>query len=291
MTKVAKPKAPREGMILVNVLFIVAIAALVVMLMVTMQDVTIARTQRLREAAQASSYARAGEMSARVALRRDAREAPEADHAREAWGAVQEDNVAIAGGRFSLRIADAQGRFNINSLAGGNVVAEQRLGRILAVVGVPAELLAPIAAYLRFAGPVSDLQSLALVGVTPAQLTAMSELVVALPRDTGINLNAADERLLAILFNSPVAARLMTSVRDGRGYLTSADLESVNVITPPGTGFTSDFYEVEAEVFIGDTHQRFVSSLVRRRNADRVEVVAYGRRRTEAGSLGTPPRQ
>jgi general secretion pathway protein K len=134
----------REGMILLNVLLVVSVAAIVVMLMVTSQDVAIDRTVRFREAAQAAAYVRAGEASVIVALRRDAAEAPASDHAREPWGAVEDRNVAIRGGRFSLKVQDDQARFNLNSIANGNPVARAHLARILQTLGLSKDLLDPV---------------------------------------------------------------------------------------------------------------------------------------------------
>lgn len=273
----------RAGVILLNVLFIVAVSATVVMLMITAQDVAVDRTLRLREAAQASAYARAGELSARVALKRDAIQAPGVDHPREPWADVEDEDVAIAGGRFSLRVTDAQGRFNINSLIGGNVTALARLSAILAAAGLSPDMLAPIATYVRFAGPVADVDQLALV-MSPQQQAALSAYVTALPLDTAVNINTADERMLAVLFN-PVAARLLMTTREQRGYLTQQDLAGASVILPAGAGYTSDFYIVETDVTVGDTHQRLVSGLMRRRTETGVEVLAYTRTRTAPGAI------
>ena len=62
----------REGMILLNVLLVLAVASVAVLIMVSTQDIEVQRSTRLRDAAQASAYARAGELSAVTALRRDA---------------------------------------------------------------------------------------------------------------------------------------------------------------------------------------------------------------------------
>lgn len=285
-----KSGAPREGMILVNVLFVVAVAAIVVMLMLTSQDVAIDRTLRLRQAAQAGALARAGEASTIVALRRDAIAAPQVDHPREAWAAVQDREVAIRGGRFSLMIRDDQARFNLNSIGTGNVVAEARLARILATLGLAPELAGPIAGYVRVSGPVSDLEELAVIGLRPDDIATLSALVTALPRDTAINLNTADERLLAIVFDSPVSARLLDSTRRSRGYLTRGDLSALSVSQPAGTGFTSDFYSVDAVVTVGETRQRLLSALARRAGPSGPEVIVYGRQRLAAAPVEMPRR-
>ena len=105
-----------RGMILVNVLMFVAIASGLVLLMINREEVALDRSIRSREAARALAVVRGGELSALSALQRDAQVAPEADYPGEPWGAISENGIAIEGGRFDLTIADAEGRFNVNSV-------------------------------------------------------------------------------------------------------------------------------------------------------------------------------
>jgi general secretion pathway protein K len=230
------PSGDREGMILINVLFVVAVAMIVVMMMVTTQDVAIDRTARFRDVAQATAYARAGEASAIVALRRDAVEEPDSDYPGEAWGAVEDRDVVIRGGRFSLKVNDDQARFNLNNLGAGDLAAEALFERILVALGLSDDLLEPIISHVRVSGPVETLEEFTIVGVEPDDIQTLSQLTTLLPGETTINLNTADERLLAVIFDSPVTARLVDSTRRRRGYLTPADLAALNAPAPRGTG-------------------------------------------------------
>lgn len=277
-----RPFRDREGMILVNVLFVVAIAMIVVMMMVTTQDVAIDRTGRFRDAAQATAYARAGEASVIVALRRDAVEAPDSDHPGEPWGAVEDRNVAIQGGRFTVAVADDQARFNLNNLGAGDLAAEALLVRVLDALGLSGDLFEPILGHVRVSGPVESLEEFTIVGVEPDDIRTLSRLATVLPDETTINLNTADERLLAVIFDSPVTARLVDSARRRRGYLTPADLAALSTPVPPGTGFTSNFYTVETDMMVGTTRQRTASALRRRTGPAGIEVVVYGRQRLPA---------
>ena len=281
----------RRGMILINVLFVVAVAATVVMLMVTSQDVAVDRTLRLRQASQAGAYARAGELSAVTALRRDAIQAPGADHFRETWAQVQDDDVQIAGGRFSLKVEDAQSRFNLNSELARSPVGHDRLARILGALGLSPDLAVPITTYVRVAGPLSSLSDLQIIGMSPADIATLSQMVTALPGDTGININTADERLLAVLFDSPVTARLLMTTRNQRGYVTPNDLAALSASLPPGVGSRSDFYVVTTEVTVGETRQRMVSRLVRKRGVAGPQVAIYARQRTAAAPVQAPPQR
>ena len=80
-------KRGEEGMILVNVLMFVAIAAGLVLLMINREELALDRGLRTREAARALAIVRGGELSAVVALRRDAIEAELQVKARDrsAW--------------------------------------------------------------------------------------------------------------------------------------------------------------------------------------------------------------
>lgn len=280
----------RKGVILLNVLLVVSVAAIVVMLMMTSQDVAIDRTVRFREAGQARAYTRAGEASVIVALRRDAASAPASDHSREPWGAVEDRNVAIRGGQFSLKVHDDQARFNLNSIGTGNPVARAHLAQILETLGLSKDLLNPVVTHVSTSGPLTSLDALLLAGLRPADIETLSQLVTALPRETSVNINAADERLLAVLFGNPVTARLLASRRQDRGYLTPADLSALNAFLPPGAGFTSNFFTVETEVQVGETRQRTASSLVRRASPGGTRVVVYARQRlsTSSGETSLP---
>ena len=284
-------RAARDGMILVNVLFIVALAAIVVTLMVSSQDVSLDRSLRLRESSQAGAYARAGELSAVAALRRDAVAAPESDNFSEPWAQVEDADVVIAGGRFSLAVIDDQARFNLNSLTTGGLVAEDRLARILAALGIRSTLREPIIAYVRLTGGLSNLENLSGLGMTPGEINTLGELATTLPKPTSINLNTADERMLAVLFDSPVTGRLLASTRKARGgVLTAQDLMALNAFAPAGVGFQSDFYKVVTRVTTGETQQTLVSSLMRIKAATGANVVVYARRRTAAEPVLAPPR-
>lgn len=267
-----------EGVILLNVLLFVAIAASVVALMIASEDGALTRATRLREAARALAIVHGGEVSAITALRRDMVDAPDADHAGEAWGRVAQADTAIDGGRFDLTVADANGRFNVNAVMGGDLNAIATLGRIGASVGLPPATVAQAVALIRRYGPIADLTPLARAGLDPATVARLSALVTALPYDSRINLNAVGEPLLAILLDDPAAARRLIDQRRRRGYLTMGDLNDQSVTMPPGTGFTSDLYWVTARARIGDTAQRMTSLIARRRLPDgSARVVAIGR--------------
>lgn len=263
-------------MILINVLLFVAIAAGVVMLMISAEDGALQRSLRLREAARALAIAHGGEQSAITALRRDATVAADNDNPSEPWSALAARDQPIAGGRFDLAIADATGRFNVNAVMSGDAAPIALLGRIADSAGVPPDLVATAIALIRRHGPVADLRPLRSAGLPDATFARIAPLLTALPYDSKVNVNAAGEPLLAILLNDAAAARRLVAVRQRNGRLTPADFDTLSL--PAGAAFTSDLYWVRTRVRISDTAQQLTSLLVRRHGADgNVTVVPVGR--------------
>ncbi|MFD2499196.1 general secretion pathway protein GspK [Rhizorhabdus histidinilytica] len=260
----ASPQVGEEGMILVNVLLFVAIASGLLLLMISAEDNGLERGLRMREAARAQAIARGGEVSAVVALRRDALVAPDTDNRAEPWGALAESGAPIEGGSFDLAIADAQGRFNVNALMEPDPVATATLGRIAAAVGMTPEQAVRAVAAIRAAGPLTDIRPLGALGLGPGQVARLSGLLTALPYAGKINLNAASEDLIGILTGDPMAARRIVALRDRQGYLTAADLASLDVPMPQGTGLTSNLFWVRTRVRIGDTSQQITSLIARK---------------------------
>lgn len=275
-------RAGEDGVILLNVLFVCALAAAVVLLMIGSQGVSLDRSIRLEEAAQAAAWARAGETSAVVALRRDAREAPEADGYQEAWSAVEDADVAIDGGRFSLTVEDDRARLDVNTLVDGGPGARGRIERIVALARLPASTTDQLERAL-VAGRVDDLGDLVDRGMSPAAIDALAPWLTALPPGrSGVNVNTADPRLLAILMGNPAQAERIVALRRARA-LTAADLRQAGIVLPPGLDTRSDNFTVRTTVDVGGTRQVVVSRLVRRGGGDRTEVEVW--RRTRGGGV------
>ncbi len=267
-------------MVLVYVLVILALTSTVVVAMLNLADASIGRSQRFSEAAAAQALIAAGEASALIALRRDQTLAPEVDHGREDWAGVAEDGIEIGAGRFRLKIADAQGLFNLNSLPAGGVLAQDRLRAIVAAAGLEPDLAARILALFSGGGAVARLADLtAMAGATDAEVERLSRLVAVLPGPTPVNVNAAPVEVLAVLLANPVQARLLVAARTRAGFLTAADVQGAGVILPAGLGFRSDFFRLRVTVQVGETVQS-VDALIQRQQgpdgAPRPVVVARG---------------
>jgi len=282
------PHDDEQGMILVNVLMIVAIAAGLVLLMINREELGLDRALRLREASRAMAVARGGELSALVALRRDAETAPDADYRAEAWGKVAEDGVAIAGGTFDLAIADAEGRFNLNMLRSGEAGAVIRFTDIGHQVGLSDDQIVKLTQLVRLTGPVTDLRPLRFVGVDPKVAAQLERLVTALPGSTSINLNAADPEMLAVLFHDPMVAERLVKTRERQGFLTPKDLTDNQLEQPVGTSFKSSTFWVRTRATIGTTSQQLATLVQRRGKGEEVEAVPVARWRNAAVPPGAP---
>ncbi|WP_241527184.1 general secretion pathway protein GspK [Sphingomonas turrisvirgatae] len=273
-----------QGMILVNVLMFVAIASGLVLLMISREELALDRSLRGREAARAAAIVRGGELSAITALQRDAIDAPDVDHAGEPWAGIGARGASIDGGSFDLAISDAEGRFNVNSLRSGAVDPVVLFQKLAAIAGLDEAQTTEAIAYVRAQGPVSDTRPIRLIpGADRDAIARLERMVTALPGTTAVNLNAADQELLALLFDDPLVATRLVALRKRNGQITLRDLSDLKVTQPPGTSFRSNTFWVRVRATIGDTVQDGATLIQRRRLDERtVEVVPVARWRNAA---------
>ena len=275
---------PREqGMILINVLMMVAIAAGLVLLMINREGLALDRGLRTREASRALATVRGGELSAIVALRRDGDASPGQDYPGEPWGSLTASGAPIEGGTFDLAISDAEGRFNVNNVRSGEAGALIMFQTIARTVGMRDDEMDICIQLIRLAGPVTDLRPIRAMGLDPLVVDRLERMVTALPGVTTINLNAADEELLLLLFRDEFAVHRLVQQRKRRGYLTPADLAAEKLTIPWGVSFRSTTFWVRTRATIGGTSQQSATLLKRRWNAQgRTEVFPVERWRNAA---------
>lgn len=252
--------ADRRGMILLNVLIVVAIAAAAVTVMIVAQDIQVQRSTRLHDAAQAQAYGRAGELSAVVALRRDALTAPGMDTPAEPWAQIAQEQISIPNGSYALSIADEQARFNVNSVRTGDAISAYALLGIAEAVEVPRQTVNLIALTVTAFGPLRDDGPLRTAGVDPAELARLAPYVTFLPEDAKLNVNTADPALLSILVRDPDAVRRIVDQR-ARGGLTPEAVAGLGAGALIGAA--SNHFRVDTTVRVGEVTRR-TSSLVRR---------------------------
>jgi general secretion pathway protein K len=195
----------------------------------------------------------------------------------------------IEGGTFDLAIADAEGRFNLNALRSGEAASTVLFQTIGQEAGLTPEQIVATVEYVRLRGPVTDLRPLRLAGIDPKIVDRLERLVTALPGTTALNLNAADEEMLRILFHDPLVAARLVAVRQRQNYLTLKDLSDQNVTMPWGASFRSNTFWVRTRATIGGTSQQIATLIQRKRLPDgRIEVVPVERWRNAAVPPGVP---
>ncbi|MDZ4760819.1 MAG: type II secretion system protein GspK [Alphaproteobacteria bacterium] len=278
------------GVILVNVLSVLALSSAVMVAILTLQDISIERSMRYMDAATAVSYALGGETSAIVALRRDMRDAPDADHYAEAWTAAEEAGALIEGGSFKLVIADEQALFNLNNLAVDGLAAEETLRVLLASLKAPPETARAIAALVVAQAGIDALDDLRAAGVDPLLIPRLSEIACVLPEPTDININTAGEALLSAVLGNRVSARLLVSRRERQGYLSASDIALARIILPPRTGFRSDYFVATTTVTHGTARQVLESRIHRSISDGQPSIAVWSRKRNAAVGLPGPPR-
>lgn len=278
---------PDSGVVLINVLVILALMGSVVFAMLSLSEVSIARSQRFSDAVQAAALIAAGEASAIVALRRDMEDAPDSDHLKEAWSSIGQDEVEIEGGRFALTIADAQAKFNLNSLPESGALGAQILQRIVETLELHPDVGLRIAARLAQPAPLQSLAGLiSESGLGAAEVGRLATLVDVLPGKTDININTAPPALVDVLTDDPLQTRRLVSIRDRKESLSPEDVAAAGVILPPGTAYASAFFDVTVTVTVGAIRLVQTSRLQRRTDADGLaEVVVVGR---DAGPVVPP---
>lgn len=257
------PTAPPKdgGVILVNVLVTLALGAALVVLMLTSQDNMLDRARRVAALAQAQALALGAESSVVIALRRDMAEAPEADHYAEVWAQVQQEQVELGTGRFSVSVQDAQAGLDLNGLVAGGLAPQQTLALLVAALDLPPETAPRIAAAMIRDGRLARISQ--LTGLDTTTRSALAPYISFLPDGGDVNLNTADTIVIgAVLRNRTAAARLV-ALRDRNGFVTPDDLRSLGIIATGGAGFRSDVFDVTVTAQVDDVTLMLTSRILR----------------------------
>jgi general secretion pathway protein K len=289
MSRSPPARDAEQGVILVHVLATVSVCSAVMVLLFSVQDRAIDTLRDATGGAQARSIALGVETSARIALSRDAREAPEADHAAEAWAGINEMKTDIPGGRLSVELSDSQGRFNLNTLLTGGLASEDVLERLLIASGDPAagRSAAQISALVRDRAGLADLSAIDRLGLDPDVRARLAGSVCVLPEPTPVNLNAAPTEVMAALLGNEPVARLIVSRRDQRGYLTQEDFTSAGVLPPALAGFQSRHFTLDVTAEIDGVRLRLLSNIERVPADGTIEARIWQRQIETSRSAGT----
>ena len=278
-----------DGVTLLFVLVLLALTSAVVVTMVTISESAVDRSRSYDEATAAQALLAAGEATALIALRRDLASGSEADHDHEAWGLVNQADVAIADGRFGLTLRDGQGLYNLTNLATEGVLAQSRLRDIVAALDLDAGVATRIVAAFGGVRPPARLEQLTgVAGIAQADLATLATMVTVLPRTAQVNVNSAPVALLAVLLNNPVQAKLLDTRRAKLGFVTPADVSALGIVLPAGLGFQSSYFRLRITAQVGATLQ-VQDSLIERKKLSDSSAAAFVVARQSAMAAGLPP--
>jgi len=264
------------GVILVNVLVALALGAAIIVLMFTSQENLMDRTRRAAAATQAQALALGAEASILVALRRDMIDAPEGDHFAERWAQAAQDEVVLATGKFSITLSDARGRFDLNSLSLGGLAQQQIFARLSTTIGLSDRAALTISQHLVQRGSVRNLSE--IDGLDPADRDMLKPYVSLLTTRRPLNVNTAEETVLAAVLGSVSSARQLIKLRARNGFLTKADLAEAGVVVLNGVGFTSDVFDVTSTAEVDATTVVLSSRIIRNTKLGKHEALVVARR-------------
>ena len=265
-------KHSESGIVLVQVLVIVAFASAMALTLMTVQDQAVAFAQKSGDRLQGQALLRGAEASVVSAFRRDGQSGSDVDHYGEAWYLASQLPIDLSQGAFSVSVRDEQSRFNINNLANGNLAAMAMFARIVDAVKGDASWNDRLVAAIAVGGPINDMSDLAAFGFDEAEITALESIGCALPDTTTINLNTASDTLIRALFDNPLSAGKLLAMRSRGGYVTRENLGDASLLTPAGTGLTTQFISVEANVSWSSADMSSRTLLARRTNAAGIDV-------------------
>ena len=323
MQRRTPPRWHQRGAALLLAMIVLTLVATLAAGMVYQQDraIRVEAAERARE--QTAHVAQGALEMARWALRQDAVQSGKTDHLGESWATVlpETELSTLISGRDETpvgqegqlrafargQITDAQSRFNLRNLVDPNGepdTAQEFVFRTLCSdAGLPDEVAVRIINGLRQSWSKTltaqaviaptRMAQLSWLGIEPNVIDNLRPFVDLLPERTTLNINTAGVEVLSaaiIGLDRGGAERVVEERRrrakDG-GFTSSAQLREMFPGLKEGafvnTGVTSNYFEVRAELRIGEEITR--DAWLLRRNGTNVSVV-----REERLSRWTNPR-
>lgn len=255
MTPRVESRVRQQGVALITVMLVVALATLLAVSMMRNQNISLRYAEGLFTQDQTILYTQGAEGFVQDLLLRDLdndkRNKREVDHPAETW-AKPFPAFPVPGGSVQASLHDLQGRFNLNLLVQENAVntaAQTTLKRMLANLDLPDNLDAALIDWMdsdnepngvdgaeddfytrlpvpyRTANqPLADVSELLLVkGFTPEVVAALRPHVSALPATALINVNTATPELVRAFTENMTAsgAEELRRNRPSDGYETA----------------------------------------------------------------------
>ena len=309
-----KPAVRQRGAALLLAMIVLTLVATLAAGMVYQQDraIRVEAAERTRE--QTAHVARGALEIARWVLRQDATQSGKTDHLGEGWATAlpETDLASLVSGQDRTpdgqegqvhpfvrgQIIDAQSRFNLRNLFDGEGQLDLTQAAVFSslcdLIGLPPEVPDRIVNGLRQAwskvlvaeAPIapSRLSQLTWLGIEPSVIQKLRPFVDLLPSRTTLNINTASAQVLAAATGldtgsaERIVARRRELAKDG-GFTSPAQLRELFAQlkegVPANAGVTSSYFEVQAELRIGDEVTSDVWLL--RREGTKVNVIGEER--------------
>ncbi|WP_348674310.1 type II secretion system minor pseudopilin GspK [uncultured Abyssibacter sp.] len=291
----------QRGVAVLTAIFVMALASIAAASLAYRQNVSFHRTEALKHSEQAWWVARGVADWATTLLEKDGQD-NNIDHLGEFW-ATPVDYLPVDNGVVTGRIADLQGRFNLNNLASAEPLYVEIFKRLILNIRLdgsaptpdPEQLVSAIQDWIdpdvepRFPGgaedgiyfsrspayraanrPFTSVTELRLVeGVSPELFQALLPFVTALPEETAININTAPAELLLAMSNNPspgdVAAFVETRAEEPAETLDVVTNDAIlgPAVDVQGLSVSTNYFLIQGEATIGRGRVRLYSLVFR----------------------------
>ena len=298
-------RQPSRGVALISVLLVVVVLTSVVYHLISRHVASLAQTQNALGFDQAMAYALGGEALARQVLYQDQTEiGPEFDSLEEGWAQAFPPFDLDEQGVIEIQARDLHGCFNLNALAGEEPsphldrfktllrnldipepVAEETRDWIDAdqdALGFGAEdrdYLGLNPAYRTSGQPLAHVSELRLLrSMTAEHLQTLRPHVCVLPVDVlKLNVNTATSHALAALAPELDETELRMVTETPRNFSNLAEFTQIATgfeTVAPHLGVTSEYFEVQVRVAVGDGIAMLTSVLHRDPDSSAITLIS-----------------
>jgi general secretion pathway protein K len=283
----------QRGLALITAMLVVAIVATIAAYLNLGQQVWLRQVQNLFDRGQADNMRHAAFDWIVVLLKREAQNS-QTDHLGEMW-AKDLPPLPYEGGTISVKISDAQGLFNLNNLVNGDTPSNNDVDvfkHLLEVLKLNPALADAVVDWIDTgtavrSGGAEDIEYLAstrpyrtanqwftsveelrlVKGFDSKTVEILRAYVTALPATgTPININTAQEEVLAALFNNAAAVKPIVATRESKPLKDQADLQNLlqGQQLPQATyEFKTSYFHVQVTIGYG-RWQRTTVALIHR---------------------------
>lgn len=244
----------QKGLALVTVLMIFAIASVLAVAMIERQSTDMQRSATLFAMQQAREFVLGAEEAVKAGLHLSWQQDKEKDHLFEEW--AKERRFPLQPGMVYIRINDAQGRFNLNTLsprANNHQRQRQRFINLLNLIGADPAIAGATSNWMNPESQADDLyqsyqppyraayqycqhtsELLLVAGITLDIYQRLEPYITCLPITAALNVNTASAMVLAALDSELTLAKAenIISLRGSKGFADVDEFMQLQDIQP-----------------------------------------------------------